>query len=687
MSVNAGKQRNRSNITLVWVICGILSMMAMTPLLSTAKAVPENPGWEEGESWALGYEEDLSFDFDYEELLNELIDDAFEMEESELEDFTVNSEGIVGMYIISEVVETSPQYKIKTTTSFGLDWKITFEITGQFYREGHYKNVSENEEGDWDVPKERQTMTMILDCEAALLAHGFEYRDAQSLAILKQTYSMETAGKATLRSVNWISEDEGEWDYNWETGEETLETLDVQYNDISTDWSWEAEADIRADYSPGIESQPPSENIGDLWNLTYSVTTSGTYDGYVKISLDGNLPDMEMDSFLNYERFDLRDPMLNSPPFVNGDIQETTEWVTLQQEIVGKEYVTMPDGSSVECIVYKEHDREGEYDDEYDNESDDDSDDDSGYGDGVPTSYYFYSPTNHRIVRFQTEYLSEDELVSNIPYSSMNLTPETVSQAQEFNKRYANPSAIGKSEDSSLNYFFISGIIIVISFVGIGAFMFTRRRSSGSETGNSDAFNQPYGTGQTMGQGHAPSPGTFQQPIQSGYQPGGQLGYQPQFQASGQAGNQTGGQNGYQSEYQAGGQNGYQAGGQQMYQSMGNQSGQQNAQCPWCSGTAVYYPSHNQYFCNSCQRPVPVQTAQQPVQGQVNQYQQKVPASPHAPVPTPPSPPPPHHASAPSHTPSSAPPPTSGMWECPGCGNRLEGRFTFCLNCGFNRGN
>ena len=521
MSVNAGNQKNRSNTTPVLLICGILTMMAITPLLSGVNADSGSPDWQVGDSWALGYEEDLDFNFDYEELLKSIAGDELDMEESELEDLTVTSDGIAGMYIISEVMETSPQYKIKTTTSFGLDWDITLKVTGQFPKTGHFEDVTEGEDGNWDVPKERRTMTLIIDCEAALLATGFEYRDTGSLAIVKQTYSMETASKATMEAKDWLQEDEGEWDYDYETDEETLETLDITYNDFSIEYSWDAEAEVKATYSPGIESLPPSDEIGDIWNLTYSVTTSGDYDGYFKVSLDGDLPDMNENDFMNYQRFDLQDPMWSSPPFVEGEIEETTETVTLRQEIVGKEYVTMADGTSTECIVYKEHDIEDDYDG---GSGYDDDEDESSYDDEAASTFYFYSPEYHRIVRFQTEYLTEDEIYSEIPYSSVNMTPVAVNQAKEFNKNHANPSAVGSSENGSTNYFFILGIVIVISIVGIGANTTMKKRSQGVDTGYTGVPNGPFQAGQAMGQGYQQAPGTFQHPIQPGYAAGYQTG-------------------------------------------------------------------------------------------------------------------------------------------------------------------
>lgn len=578
MKINAELYRNQSynrlpliaSLTLLFLVGSLV-----IPGVPTGSGAEE---WQVGDSWAMGYQEDLNFDFDYEEFLRSIVGDEFDVEEEELEEFTVTSEGTMGTYIISEVVETSPQIKVKTTTSFGIDWKGNMKVVGDFYKAGHYEDVVEGDDGDWDIPKERKTVIFALECDFALIANGFEYRNAETLAIEKITYEMEWAGIANFKFTNMINEEEGDWDYDSENDQEIIETFDVTYHDFSYDFSSDAEATITSEYSPGIQSQPPSETIGDVWNQTYTVTTSGTYDGFLKAHVNGDVPDMD-EEIPSYGREDFDDPSFSYPPFVEGEIQETTEQVTLRHEIVGKESVTLGDGSTVECIVYKEGGLVDD-DDDYRGETRSDDDDDDYGDDEEAEMFYFYSPTHQRIVKFQSEYDVDDELFSEIPYSSMSMTSVTVDTAETFNDDYANPANVGKSSEveSSQNLYLYSGAAFAIILIGIGAFVMVRKRSS-EDSGSMDAFNQ---SAQPMGdQGYPPSPGAFQQPLNSAYN-APQTGYQ---------------------------------------------TGTQSTQCPTCNGAAAYYPNYNQYYCATCQRavPAPVQQTMAPSMNQgygaVNQWQ------------------------------------------------------------------
>ncbi|MCK4613659.1 MAG: hypothetical protein KAU14_02555, partial [Thermoplasmata archaeon] len=469
------------------VMLGMLMIGALLPFYQVGSASPSGPAsWKSGDKWCMGYQEELSMSFNYQEFLSKFFENETDLGDSEIEELDIELDGIVGAYLISEVLETSPQYKIKNTASFGLHGSFHMTITGNLYKEGHYTDVEGDMDENWDIPKERKTMELSIGVEIAVLAKGYEYRDVDTLAITRQTFSLETAGKITMETKDFIDEEEGDMDYDWENDKIYLDTLDISYGSVTLKYTWDAHADINILYSPGLNSVPPSENIGDVWNLSYTTTISGNYGGKIKASIDGDMPGEGEVSMS--EKMDLTSSELNSPPFENGVIHEETEEVELQCEIVDREMVTMPDGSTVDCLVITQRDPDEYYDE-----------------DEEAAAYRYYSPTHHRTVMMKTADLSE--LDEDMPMSTYALSPQTVETAQTFNKKYADPSKVREGEgDDSVSMLLVGGILAIVSLAGI-AFFLHHRRGAVEEDSWEDAAQGPYAGG---GFAYArDTPGTF----------------------------------------------------------------------------------------------------------------------------------------------------------------------------------
>jgi len=517
------------------MLCSLLIFMLL-PTAAGADPSEESTIWQEGDSWAIGFEEELDQDFNYQEFVTEILGDELDMEDSEFEDINIELTGIIGAYLISEVEETSPQYKIRSTASFGLHGSFVMTATGDFYEKGYHSDVTENEDGDWDIPKETRTVRTKVDFDIAVIAKGYEYRDVETLGITKQTYSIETAGKVALDGDGMPYEDEGYEDYDYDTGKSTWDYVEISYQDFSMKYSWDANVNLNNVYMPALESEPLSTHIGDEWNITYTVTTSGSYDGYVRASMDGDYPGYIEGSTTGSTRIDLTDPMMSEPPFVEGEIQTFTEEVTLHQKVIDKEFVILADGSSVECLVINQ----GEVYDEY-------------YYDEISRGEYYYSTDHHRIVQISAEDI-EDELDMELPFGNLALTPKSVSQAQEFNEKHADPSKIDGG-NTALNVALIGGVIIIVTIIAMGIFGYLNKASGVDGHGKGRRSKSPVP--------RKPSGLIQQSPYQSGQANNGPMNQMP-------------------------------AG---------------NVFCPLCKGAAMYYPVTNQYICTICQRPLPQGTA------------------------------------------------------------------------------
>ena len=160
----------------------------------------------------------------------------------------------------------------------------------------------------------------------------------------------------------------------------------------------------------------------------------------------------------------------------------------LQCEIVDREMVTMPDGSTVDCLVITQRDPDEYYDE-----------------DEEAAAYRYYSPTHHRTVMMKTADLSE--LDEDMPMSTYALSPQTVETAQTFNKKYADPSKVREGEgDDSVSMLLVGGILAIVSLAGI-AFFLHHRRGAVEEDSWEDAAQGPYAGG---GFAYArDTPGTF----------------------------------------------------------------------------------------------------------------------------------------------------------------------------------
>ena len=120
--------------------------------------------------------------------------------------------------------------------------------------------VGELKNENWDLPRERQEMALTVDCEIAFLATGYEYRDPDTFAVTRQSFSMETAGRIKLDADNIFSEEEGWMDYDWENEKIYMDTYSIEYGSYTMNFGWDCHSELDSVYSPALESQPPSSS-------------------------------------------------------------------------------------------------------------------------------------------------------------------------------------------------------------------------------------------------------------------------------------------------------------------------------------------------------------------------------------------------------------------------------------------
>ncbi len=324
-----------------------LGILILVSLLITALLVPaptsaqaEKPEWEEGDTWAMGAEGDIQDIFSPGlDMIDEEIDQEID-EEEDLHEMDFDVEGELGFYQIYEVTEvTDDGYVMQIEAGGGIQASGSFEATGELEEEGEYDT-------DEDIPKETKTISaegelfFMLDIEGTV-----QYDEDLAIEEVELDYTLEFS--AEFSGENFPSHD-----YDWENDTKTIE-----YEDFSGGISVEIGLQLEMEFEPALDIfQFPIEENTD-WMAESEMTISGSYEGEIDVDYE-DMPEEfqeEMEEFqdeldqefpIKLEDIDTEEDEMNF-----GDIEETTEDITIPMKCTGTEDITLYDGEEHEVYI------------------------------------------------------------------------------------------------------------------------------------------------------------------------------------------------------------------------------------------------------------------------------------------------------------------------------------------------
>ncbi len=342
------------------VLVSLLITSLLVPAPTTAEEEgAQKPEWEEGDAWAMGFEEDI------EDLFApglDMIDDVFDEidqeigDEEEIKDVDYNIDGEIAYYQIYEVTEVDDDgYTLELDAGGGINVEGSIDITAELPEEGEYDQ--EDFEND-DVPMENRTIS---------IGGSFHYSQDVSLtieldedmAIKGMEMEMEKEISVTMSVENFPLPEDFLVDIWEESDLPENETIPIEYTDYEVIISTELNLDLDIDFDPALDLFQFPIKEGDEWETNESeISITGTYEG--EIDIEG-LPE-EMQDDLE-EELEHEFPIIledldtdDMPGFDEGEIElppegEDGEIPPIPLQCTGTDEVVLHDGSTTDVYV------------------------------------------------------------------------------------------------------------------------------------------------------------------------------------------------------------------------------------------------------------------------------------------------------------------------------------------------
>lgn len=304
----------------------------------------QQPVWEEGDTWAMGYEQDLDELFqpiieEFEQMMEE--DEEFE-EISEIEDITLDLDGDFGFYQIYEVTEANDGYTMEMNAGGGLSVEGEIEITAELPEDG--TEVDPETEPD-DLPMETRTMTFGGAFAYSLDMNGeIHYTEEMNIDKMDLEIDLEMEVSAEFENMP-ISEDllVDIW------REQEPETFTIDYTDYEITLDVDISTDLEIDFDPALnffDHQAIMEE--ESWIAESEMDRSGNYEGTVDVT---GVPDEikeDIETMVGQEfPINLEDIPTGDPYIGNGEIDPPSETIEVPLECTGTS-TTVIDGEEVE---------------------------------------------------------------------------------------------------------------------------------------------------------------------------------------------------------------------------------------------------------------------------------------------------------------------------------------------------
>ncbi|MEF8832478.1 MAG: hypothetical protein V5A66_03045 [Candidatus Thermoplasmatota archaeon] len=318
-------------------LVSLLIAALLVPVPTSGQA--EKPEWEEGDEWAMGVEKDL------EELfapgLNQVDDMINQTEENdEVKEINYDVEGEMGFYQVYEVTEANDDgYVMEIEAGGGIEASGSLEMSGEMAEEGEY-------DLDEEPPKVNKTISVEGEIFFMLDVQGtIHYNETFAIEKIDTNYSLEFSTDFSVENFPSNDRDRENNTQSWE------------YKDFSGGMSAEASLQIQMDFEPALDllDFPIEEN--ENWKAESTVTTSGTYEGIIEVD-DEELPEELQQVIKNYEEkigeefpIVLEEMDTETEGINNGNIEETSENITIPMKCTGKEEVVLPDGTTIDAYA------------------------------------------------------------------------------------------------------------------------------------------------------------------------------------------------------------------------------------------------------------------------------------------------------------------------------------------------
>ncbi len=321
-----------------WIGIIFLAFVLIGSLIAPAATTrAEGPDWNEGDVWAMGYEEDMSSDFlPPVEDMDDLIDGL------PIEEIDYDIDGKVGFYSIYEITEENPDgYVMEMESGGGVRVEGYFEMTAELPEEGEH----DLDRGYENISTEKRTIRMEGEFKLGQSLDGtIVFDNDHAVESMDLEFGLELRAGFDAEGFPIFDEDLEE------------ETVVVRYEDFSL----YLEADIGAEIDLGFE---PALDLFEFpieegsWEAQSEMTISGSYHGVIDLEKE-NLPE-ELEEIIE----EFQDETGEDFPIIieeletdedwieDGEIKEKREELSVPVRCTGTEEVELHDGSVTEAYV------------------------------------------------------------------------------------------------------------------------------------------------------------------------------------------------------------------------------------------------------------------------------------------------------------------------------------------------
>jgi hypothetical protein len=459
------------------------------PEEGTSENAIQKPEWKIGDSWSMGYSEDLS---DYEDEIKS----ALSLLEGNIK--TLSLDGEMGLYQSAEVKDDDVELLIGETTYtcydvyyeqyLGMVYRVNydFEISIPDYEESYdsYEEEFYYDEGNYSIsnvvtsPEETSSMSMKASMYIWIRSDitGHIYYTESELAIAKGTFDVSMEFDMNM-DMTMVTETEG--------------TISMSMNYKLENMA----AKFDVEYNPPLDIFDFPIEPNEYWSASSSVTQT-----LKSISGIGSY-DMTMKSPESPQEFTMSDDFNLGEEITTPDVYGPTQ-VTYYFYYSGTDSVTMANGINEECHIiepdedYWYRDYNYTYYDNYYDESSYSSS--SSYMPGVPIDPYgsselfdmdaenmenpvetianaenYYSEDEGNIISYKPSSDSSNLAYSTVPFSTSeeaaSVSPKTYAEVNEFKStkrdemktNYPKPAGAGEKSNDDMTWTFL--IIAVIA--------------------------------------------------------------------------------------------------------------------------------------------------------------------------------------------------------------------------------
>lgn len=312
----------------------------------------QQPEWEEGDSWAMGYEDDMEDLFTpiIEEMEKEIEDDEELEDITEIKDIDFDLDGDVGFYQIYEVIEANDDgYTVEVESGGGIEVEGSITVEAEMPEEGEYDPDVDPD----DMPMEVRELVLTGGMHFTLDISGtVEYDENMAIEAMDLTIENEMSMDIEMEDVPFSEEFlETMWELENEEDPPEDQSLLIEYTDYEVSVSVDTMTTMNVEFDPALDFFNFPIFEGKEWLTPTTIDMSGSYSGEVDVT---GVPDFIKEDF--EEEFEVDFPIIledeleeleaEIPFMMDGDIdvpQIPMPGVPLQ--CTGTEEISLRDGT------------------------------------------------------------------------------------------------------------------------------------------------------------------------------------------------------------------------------------------------------------------------------------------------------------------------------------------------------